>query len=230
MLGWDGTFPSNRGNLRSIGLLQWWYICEPAAAFSMCYDDVKMNSDIKQDATNIYRVVKQGRLAAMNCRCIGSEKICVHTFEQFDSGLKTNNVGATDTLYQSNTESNIQSSQHCHTGFIHLLRLYTFGYICQHIPPSLLNFQWKMNLNEVGTTSAPTTRKQIPHHPCAVCAAPCCAMDGWKRPVERRGLVWMIFRCSSCRQRIVEVRKYLIGFLLEVGIPLHKPCPYSFFW
>ena len=122
---------------------------------------------LKQDATNIYRVVKQGRLAAMNCRCIGSEKIGVHTFEQFDSGLKTNNVGSTDTLYQSNTESNIQSSQHCHTGFIHLLKLYTFGYICQHIPPSLLNFQWKMNLNEV---VAPTTRKKkilATHAPCA---------------------------------------------------------------
>ena len=165
-----------------------------------CEDEQK--ATLKQDATNTHRVVKQGRLAAMNCRCIGSEKIGVHTFEQFDSGLKTNNVGATDTLHQSNTESNIQSSQHCHTGFIHLiLKLYIFGYICQHIPPSLLNFQWKMNLNEVGTTSAPTTQKQIPRHPCAVCAAPCCAMDGWKRPVERRGLVWMIFCCSSCHQR-----------------------------
>lgn len=123
-----------------------------------CEDEQK--APLKQDATNIHRVVKQGWLAAMNCRRIGSEKIGVHTFEQFDSGLKTNNVGSTDLLYQSNTESNIQSSQHWHTGFIHLiLKLFTFGHICQHIPPSLLNFQRKMNLNEVGTTSAPTTRK-----------------------------------------------------------------------
>lgn len=132
-----------------------------------CEDEQK--GTLKQDATKIYRVVKQGRLAPMTCRCIGSDKIGVHTCEQFDSGLTTNNVGSTDTLYQSNTESNIQSSQHWHTGFIHLiLKLYTFGYICQRIPPSLLNFQRKlMNLNEVGTTSAPLPKFLATHAPCA---------------------------------------------------------------
>ena len=86
-----------------------------------------------------------------------------------------------------------------------------------------------------GTTSAPTTRKQIPRHPCAVCAAPCCAMDGWKRPVERRGLVWMIFVVHHVTKGFkvpkMEVHKYLISFLIEVGFPyishIHTGC---FWW
>lgn len=161
-----------------------------------CEDEQK--ATLKQDATNIYRVVKQGRLAAMNCRCIGSEKIGVHTFEQFVSGLKTNNVGSTDTLYQSNTESNnIQSSQHCHTGFIHLSPLDTFVSISYQVY-STSNGKWTSMRNHLSpnhpkTNSSPPMRR----------VRSALLRYGWVEATSREeGPCLDDFRCSSCHQRI----------------------------
>ena len=101
VLGLDMTFPSNRGNqqihrsasgvahatsevLSYFMSLRPYYegtedqSCEPAAALSMCYEDVNEQKwTLKKDATNIHRVVKQARLAlpAMHCWYIGPEKI-----------------------------------------------------------------------------------------------------------------------------------------------------------